>query len=94
MSSSACASVVAGVRLGLLARAVRVDLPGGTLRLTWDASPGRTYRVTAIPSLSRSLEKQTIATVVANSIEATFVIEPTAFRGFFAVETLPVSDNR
>ena len=33
--SAACASVVAGVRLGLVGRSARVDLPGGTLDIAW-----------------------------------------------------------
>lgn len=33
--SGACAAVVAGIEQGLLARDVRVDLPGGTLKINW-----------------------------------------------------------
>lgn len=38
--SAACASVVAGVRLGLVARTARVDLPGGTLQIAWRQEDG------------------------------------------------------
>ncbi len=38
--SAACASVVAGVRLGLVSRTARVDLPGGTLRIAWQEADG------------------------------------------------------
>jgi diaminopimelate epimerase len=34
--TGACAVVVAGVLTGVLRRAARVDLPGGTLRIRWD----------------------------------------------------------
>lgn len=33
--SAACATLVAGVRAGLLDRTARIDLPGGSLQLTW-----------------------------------------------------------
>jgi diaminopimelate epimerase len=38
--SAACASVVAGVRRELCERNVRVDVPGGTLRIDWRAGDG------------------------------------------------------
>lgn len=38
--SAACASVVAGVRLGLVGRRARVDLPGGTLHVAWRPQDG------------------------------------------------------
>lgn len=37
--SGACAAVASGILQGLLAESVRVDLPGGSLTITWDG-PG------------------------------------------------------
>ena len=38
--TAACATLVAGVRLGKLARAAEIELPGGTLAVAWRESDG------------------------------------------------------
>jgi diaminopimelate epimerase len=43
--TGACASAVAGIRLGLLASPVTIELPGGSLQISWDG-PGEPVMMT------------------------------------------------
>ncbi len=51
--SGACAAVAVGITQGLLAKRVRVDLPGGSLNITWEDLGAPLYMTEASNSCLR-----------------------------------------